>query len=87
MKQTIGFSWGPAGVSTSLWTGVPLRLLLAASGITEPTERAQYVCFRGPVGARRRPPSPISWHHGQLGAFVLSAMRFAQPSGAAAAGG
>ena len=50
VKQTIGFSWGPSGVGTSLWTGVPLRLLLAAAGVSRPSAAAQYVCFRGPVG-------------------------------------
>jgi len=49
VKQTIGFSWGPAGLGCSLWTGVPLRALLHASGITEPSATAQHVCFCGPL--------------------------------------
>ena len=49
LKQTIGFSWGPSAAATSVWKGVPLWRMLHAVGITEPTEAAQYVCFRGPV--------------------------------------
>lgn len=49
LKQTIGFSWGPSAAATSQWKGVPLWRMLHAVGITEPTEAAQYVCFRGPV--------------------------------------
>jgi len=49
-KQTIGFNWGAAGVGTSVWTGVPLRVLLNKCGITKPTPEAQHVCFRGPAG-------------------------------------
>ena len=48
VKQTIGFSWGPAGCGTSVWTGVPLWRLLHSVGITEPSAQAQYVCFNGP---------------------------------------
>ncbi|KAI8608936.1 hypothetical protein BC830DRAFT_1153221 [Chytriomyces sp. MP71] len=32
IKQTIGFSWGPAGLSNSFWTGVTLLDILAACG-------------------------------------------------------
>eukprot|EP00899_Mesostigma_viride_P005008 jgi/Mesvir1/14508/Mv05207-RA.1 len=48
VKQTIGFNWGAAGVSNSIWTGVPLRDLLALCGVTEVTAERQHVCFRGP---------------------------------------
>ncbi|KAL2267499.1 hypothetical protein VTJ83DRAFT_4776 [Remersonia thermophila] len=46
VRKTKGFSWGAAGLSTSLWTGVPLRQLLARAG---PLARrgARYVCFEG----------------------------------------
>ncbi|KAL1838351.1 hypothetical protein VTJ49DRAFT_2782 [Mycothermus thermophilus] len=46
VRKTKGFSWGAAGLSTSLWTGVPLRDLLARAG---PLTRrgARYVCFEG----------------------------------------
>ena len=50
VKQTIGFSWGPAGLGCSVWTGVPLWRLLHSVGITEPSPEAQYVCFTGPTG-------------------------------------
>ncbi|KAJ3405098.1 hypothetical protein HDV05_006769, partial [Chytridiales sp. JEL 0842] len=32
IKQTIGFSWGPAGLSNSFWTGVLLKDLIDACG-------------------------------------------------------
>lgn len=34
IKQTIGFNWGAAGVSNSLWSGVQLHVLLRAAGVT-----------------------------------------------------
>ena len=34
IKQTIGFNWGAAGVSTGVWTGVPLTEILKRAGIT-----------------------------------------------------
>ncbi|KAK4758318.1 hypothetical protein SAY87_019619 [Trapa incisa] len=33
VKQTVGFNWGAAGVSTSVWRGVPLREVLSRVGI------------------------------------------------------
>lgn len=49
VRKTKGFSWGAAGVSTALWTGVPLDMLLArAKPITRGRRRrARYVCFEG----------------------------------------
>ena len=49
-RQTIGFNWGPAGLSNSIWTGVPLHVLLKNAGVTEVTAERQYVCFVGPDG-------------------------------------
>lgn len=49
-RQTIGFNWGAAGLSNSLWTGVPLHVLLKQCGVTEVTAERQYVCFTGPEG-------------------------------------
>ncbi|KAF9438194.1 hypothetical protein BGZ76_009292 [Entomortierella beljakovae] len=45
-KQSIGFSWGPGGVSTSVWKGVLVRdlLLNICGGIQK---GAKYVCFDG----------------------------------------
>ena len=36
-EKTIGFGWGAAGLSNSLWTGVPLRVLLRECGVREVT--------------------------------------------------
>jgi len=46
-KKTIGFNWGAAGLSNTLWTGVPLREVLFKLGIKEPKEGV-HVCFEGP---------------------------------------
>ncbi|KAI1079093.1 hypothetical protein F5B20DRAFT_581513 [Whalleya microplaca] len=44
VRKTKGFSWGPAGLSTALWTGVVIGDLLRAA---MPKRRARYVCFEG----------------------------------------
>ncbi|KAG7288026.1 hypothetical protein NEMBOFW57_007546 [Staphylotrichum longicolle] len=44
VRKTKGFSWGAAGLSTALWTGVTLPDLLARAG---PKRGAKYVCFEG----------------------------------------
>ncbi|KAL3572585.1 hypothetical protein D5086_026489 [Populus alba] len=47
VKQTIGFNWGAAGLSTSVWRGVPLHLLLKKCGIYSRKNGAINVCFEG----------------------------------------
>lgn len=49
VRKTKGFSWGAAGVSTALWTGVPLDVLLARARpiAGRGNRRARYVCFEG----------------------------------------
>jgi len=49
-EKTIGFGWGAAGLGNSLWTGVPLRVLLRECGVTKVTENRRFVCFEGPKG-------------------------------------
>ena len=44
VRKTKGFSWGAAGLSTALWTGVTLPDLLARA---TPKRGAKYVCFEG----------------------------------------
>ncbi|KAK4130778.1 hypothetical protein BT67DRAFT_458526 [Trichocladium antarcticum] len=44
VRKSKGFSWGAAGVSTALWTGVTLPELLARA---VPKRGARYVCFEG----------------------------------------
>ncbi|KAK1591480.1 hypothetical protein Q3G72_008455 [Acer saccharum] len=46
-KKTKGFNWGAAGVSTSVWRGVPLRDVLKSCGILSRKKKAFYVCFEG----------------------------------------
>ncbi|KAI1499351.1 nitrate reductase [Biscogniauxia marginata] len=44
VRKTKGFSWGAAGVSTALWTGVVIGDLLRAAA---PKRGAKYVCLEG----------------------------------------
>ncbi|KAI0380098.1 hypothetical protein F5Y04DRAFT_258302 [Hypomontagnella monticulosa] len=44
VRKTKGFSWGAAGLSTALWTGVVIGDLLKAA---KPKRGARYVCFEG----------------------------------------
>ncbi|KAI2622227.1 hypothetical protein GGS26DRAFT_252005 [Hypomontagnella submonticulosa] len=44
VRKTKGFSWGAAGLSTALWTGVVIGDLLRAA---QPKRGAKYVCFEG----------------------------------------
>lgn len=47
VRQTIGFSWGAAGVGTNVWKGVPLRLLLERAGVSEEEMAGKFVEFVG----------------------------------------
>ncbi|TWU75562.1 hypothetical protein ED733_006297 [Metarhizium rileyi] len=44
VRKSKGFSWGPGGLSTALWTGVALSDLIAKA---KPRRSARYVCFEG----------------------------------------
>jgi nitrate reductase (NAD(P)H) len=44
VRKTKGFSWGPAGVSTALWTGVALGDVIKRAN---PSRKARYVCMEG----------------------------------------
>ena len=47
IRQTIGFNWGAAGVSTNVWKGVLLRDLLLKAGVSERNTRGKHVEFVG----------------------------------------
>ncbi|KAI5058878.1 hypothetical protein GOP47_0027048 [Adiantum capillus-veneris] len=47
VQQTIGFNWGAAGVSTSMWKGIRLCDVLKRCGIFSRKKGALYVCFEG----------------------------------------
>ncbi|XP_075489022.1 nitrate reductase [NADH] 2-like [Primulina tabacum] len=47
VKKTIGFNWGAAGISTSVWRGVPLCSVLKRCGIFSKKKGALNVCFEG----------------------------------------
>ena len=47
IRQTIGFNWGPSGVSTNVWKGILLRDLLLAAGVDEKDTRGKHVEFIG----------------------------------------
>ena len=44
VRKTKGFSWGAAGVSTALWTGVPIGELIKRAA---PMRGAKYLCMEG----------------------------------------
>ncbi|THU96327.1 hypothetical protein K435DRAFT_858637 [Dendrothele bispora CBS 962.96] len=45
VRKSLGFNWGPAGVSTALWTGVYLADVLSYVGANR--KRAKHVIFEG----------------------------------------
>uniref|UniRef100_A0A7S4S2G2 Nitrate reductase n=2 Tax=Ditylum brightwellii TaxID=49249 RepID=A0A7S4S2G2_9STRA len=47
IRQTIGFNWGPSGVSTNVWKGVMLRDLLLKAGVSEKNMSGKHVEFIG----------------------------------------
>ncbi|GKY94487.1 hypothetical protein MPSEU_000414600 [Mayamaea pseudoterrestris] len=47
MRQTIGFNWGPAGVSTNVWKGVLLRDVLLRAGVDASNAHLKHVEFIG----------------------------------------
>ncbi|KAG8485390.1 hypothetical protein CXB51_021497 [Gossypium anomalum] len=47
IKPTVGFNWGAAGISTSLWRGVPLCDVLKRCGTYGKKHGALNVCFEG----------------------------------------
>ncbi|KAI9715603.1 MAG: hypothetical protein M1812_005907 [Candelaria pacifica] len=44
VRKSKGFSWGAAGVSTALFTGVPMSELIRKA---KPNKKARYVCMEG----------------------------------------
>ena len=47
IRQTIGFNWGPSGVSTNVWKGVLLRDLLLECGVSDRNMAGKHVEFIG----------------------------------------
>nr|GMD74149.1 Nitrate reductase [NADH] [Ipomoea batatas] len=47
VKKSIGFNWGAAAISTSVWRGVPLAALLKRCGIFSRKNGGLNVCFEG----------------------------------------
>ncbi|RZS05992.1 hypothetical protein BHM03_00036574 [Ensete ventricosum] len=47
VRQTMGFNWGPAAISTAVWRGARLRDVLRRCGIRDPKDGALFVCFEG----------------------------------------
>ncbi len=47
IRQTIGFNWGPSGVSTNVWKGTPLRALLEKAGVSSTNMEGKHVEFIG----------------------------------------
>lgn len=44
VRKTKGFSWGPAGLSTALWTGPMMADIIRKA---KPLRKARYVCMEG----------------------------------------
>jgi nitrate reductase (NAD(P)H) len=44
VRKSKGFSWGPAGLSTALFTGVVMKDIIERA---RPLRRAKYVCMEG----------------------------------------
>jgi nitrate reductase (NAD(P)H) len=44
VRKSKGFSWGPAGLSTALFTGVVMKDIIERA---KPLRRAKYVCMEG----------------------------------------
>lgn len=44
VRKTKGFSWGPSGVSTALFTGVAMAEIIRRA---KPLRKARYVCMEG----------------------------------------
>jgi nitrate reductase (NAD(P)H) len=44
VRKSKGFSWGPAGISTALFTGVVMKDIIERA---KPLKRAKYVCMEG----------------------------------------
>lgn len=44
VRKTKGFSWGPAGVSTALFTGVVMADVIRRA---KPSRKARFVCMEG----------------------------------------
>jgi nitrate reductase (NAD(P)H) len=44
VRKSKGFSWGPAGLSTAIWTGVAMSDIIAAA---KPKRKARFVCMEG----------------------------------------
>ena len=55
VKKTKGFSWGAAGVSTALFTGVTMADLIRRA---RPKKKARYVCMEGADQLVRRLTTP-----------------------------
>jgi len=55
-KQTVGFNWGAAGTSCSVWKGVPLRYILEKAGIKTDKEVRfdSFPLYDAPWHARKR---------------------------------
>ncbi|KAI8140685.1 hypothetical protein BJV82DRAFT_622125 [Fennellomyces sp. T-0311] len=78
VKQSIGFAWGAAGVSTACWTGVFLRDVInhLGGGLKE---GAQHICFegsdntsKGPYGTSIAAHRAMSDHYDVLIAYKMN---------------
>ncbi|KAK4538577.1 hypothetical protein CDCA_CDCA18G4602 [Cyanidium caldarium] len=81
VKQTIGFNWGAGGVSTSLWTGVPLANVLRHCGV-ECGKRARFVSCTGddnPSGGPYGTSMPLAMAMDPYGDVLLAVAQNGKP--------
>jgi nitrate reductase (NAD(P)H) len=85
VQQTVGFNWGAAGVSTSVWRGASLRDVLRRCGIMGSKGRALHVSFEGaedlPGGGGSKYGTSITreWALDQSRDIILAYMQNGEP--------
>lgn len=62
IRKSKGFSWGAAGVSTALFTGVAMLELIKQA---RPRKKARYVCMEG-ADKLVRNPKDATWYRSWL---------------------
>ncbi|KAI0086010.1 hypothetical protein BDY19DRAFT_895569 [Irpex rosettiformis] len=80
VRKSLGFDWGSAGVSTSLWTGVYLADILDYVGVDK--RRAKHVIFegadtnlpKGPYGTSQRLTWAMNREKGMLIAWAMNGL-------------
>lgn len=73
MRKSKGFSWGPAGLSTALFTGPMMADILRAA---KPLRRAKYVCMEGADKLVNKTIFNLTWEAQDTNRLFFSQMDF-----------